>query len=175
MKKIGLIVIFATLISTFSFGQNDAISKYFDQYMKDSRFTSVFVSPKLFKMVAKVTPEDMDEDVKHLIANLEGLRILSTNDGIDGMGFYKEAKDKIYNREYEELISVREGNGEEVLFLVKESNDKISELLMINGSSDDFNMISFIGDIDLNVIARLSKNIEIEGMEHFEKIKDKKK
>lgn len=115
----------------------------------------------------------MDPDVRHLIANLDGLRILSLEDG-DGMSLYSEAKSKINTKGYEELMSVREGNGEEILFLVKESGDIISELLMISGSSDEFNMISFMGDIDLNVIARLSEDLDIDGMEHFEEVEDKR-
>ncbi len=173
MKKLGLILLFATLISTYSFGQKDAIATFFSQYMEDDRFTSVFVNPKLFKMISKVAPEDMDPDVKHLIANLDGLRILSLEDG-DGMSLYREAKSKINTKGYEELMSVRKGNGEEVLFLVKESEDMISELLMISGSRDEFNMISFMGDINLNVISRLSKDLDIDGMEHFREVEDKR-
>lgn len=172
MKQIGLVLLFATLISNTSFGQKDAIASFFSQYMEDDDFTSVFISPKLFKLVSKVAPEDMDADVKKLISNLEGLRILST-DTQDGMKLYREAKSKINTKGYEELMSVRDGPGEEILFLVKEKNDIITELLMISGSSSDFSMISFIGDIDLAVLARLSKDIDIEGMEHFEKIEEK--
>ena len=172
MKRIGLILLFATLISNVSFGQKDAIASFFSQYMEDENFTSVFISPKLFKMVSTIAPEDMDADVKNLIANLQGLRILSTESS-DGMKFYREAKSKINTKGYEELMSVRDGPGEEVLFLVKEKGDVISELLMISGSKDDFTMISFIGNIDLAVLARLAKHIDVDGMEHFENI-DKK-
>ena len=69
--------------------------------------------------------------------------------------FNREAKSKINTKGYEELMSVRKGNGEEVLFLVKESGDMISELLMISGSRDEFNMISFMGDINLK------RNLEV--------------
>lgn len=173
MKKISVILLFATLISTSTFGQKDAIASFFKQHMEDERFTTVFISPKLFSLVSKVTPDDMDPDVKHLIDNLEGLRILST-EGEGCMRLYKEAKSKIDTKGYEELMVIREGKDEEVLFLVKETGDIISELLMISGSATDFSMISFIGDIDLAVLARLSKDIEIDGMEHFEDIKDER-
>lgn len=173
MKQIGLILLFATLISTnVSFGQKDAIASFFSQYMEDDDFTSVFISPKLFKMVSKVAPDDMDPEVKDLISNLKGLRILST-DTSDGMKLYREAKSKINTKGYEELMSVRDGPNEEILFLVKEKGDIISELLMISGSSDDFTMISFIGNIDLATLAKLSKDLDIDGMEHFDKIDEK--
>ena len=67
---------------------------------------------------------------------------------------------------------VKEGRNEEVLFLVKEKGDIIYELLMISGSEDDFTLISFIGDIDLNVLAKLTKDLDIDGIEHFEDLED---
>ena len=174
MKKIGLILVFATLISTFSFGQKDAISSFFTDYMDDDRFTSVSIGPKLFSMVSKVTPEDMDPEVRDLIKNLERLRIL-TADLSDGMSYFNDAKKRINRSEYEELMVVKEGKNEEVLFLVKESGDVIRELLMISGSGDDFTLISFIGDIDLNVLSKLSKDLDIDGIEHFEDLEDNRK
>ncbi len=173
MKKIGLIVVFATLISTFSFGQNDAIGKFFSDYVDDDRFTSVQIGPKLFQMVSKVTPEDMDPEVRELINKLDNLRIL-TADLNDGMSYFRDAAKRIDRKDYEELMVVKEGKEEEVLFLVKEKNDIITELLMISGSSSDFTLISFVGDIDLNVLARLSKDLDIDGMEHMEDLEDKR-
>ena len=172
MKKIGLILVFATLISTFSFGQNDAISTFFSDYADDDRFTSVSIGPKLFSMVSKVTPEDMDQDVRDLIANLDRLKIL-TADLSDGMSYFKDAEGRINRKEYEELMVVKEGKNEEVLFLVKEKNDVINELLMISGSDSDFTLISFVGKIDLNVLAKLSKDLDIDGIEHLEELEGK--
>ena len=173
MKKLGLILVFATLISTFSFGQNDAISSFFSDYADDDRFTSVSIGPKLFSMVSKVTTDDMDPDVKQLIDNLERLRILSA-DLDDGMSYFNDAKKRINRKEYEELMVIKEGKDEEVLFLVKEKNDVINELLMISGSGDDFTLISFVGIIDLNVLSRLSKDLDIDGIENFEDLEDKR-
>ncbi len=172
MKKIGLILVFATLISTFSFGQKDAISLFFSDYADDDRFTSVSIGPKLFEMVSKVTTEDMDSDVRKLINDLDRLRILSA-DVDDGMSYFKDATKRIDRNGYEELMVVKEGKDEEVLFLVKEKGDIITELLMISGSQDDFTLISFVGIIDLNVLAKLSKDLDIDGIEHFEDLEDK--
>jgi hypothetical protein len=171
MKRIGLLLVFATLISTFSFGQKDAIASFFGDYMDDDRFTSVSIGPKLFSMVSKVTPEDMDPEVRELINKLERLRIL-TADLDDGMSYFRDAEKRINRKEYEELMVVKEGRNEEVLFLVKEKGDIIYELLMISGSEDDFTLISFIGDLDLNVLAKLTKDLDIDGIEHFEDLED---
>ncbi len=153
-----------------SFGQADAIEKYFDKYIDDENFTMVYVSPKMFEMIAKVTPDDMDSDVKDVIDNLEGLRILTTEYNTDA--FYKEAKSMINTKEYEILMTVRD-EGTNVEFLVKDTGDIINELLLLVGG-DEFVLMSFVGDIDLDKIAKLANDIDIDGLEHLDNLDDKK-
>jgi len=148
--------------------QNDAISKYFDKYMDDESFTVVYISSKMFEMFAKIDP-DVDEEVKEIIRDLKGLRILVRDEG--GLKYYKEAIKKIDFNEYEELMTVRD-EGTNVKFVVKEEGDTIKELLLIVGGADEFVLMSFMGKIDLAKISRLAKDvdIDIEGLEHLEKI-----
>lgn len=171
MKKFSLILTLMLGFAGISFGQSDAIVKYFDKYMDNEEFTIVYISPKMFSMVSKVTPEDMDPEVKEIIKNLKGLRILTTS--TNPLAFYKEAKAKINTSEYEVLMTVRD-EGENVEFLVKDNGDIINELLLLVGGSDEFVLMSFVGNIDLNKIAKLAKNINIDGMEHLENLEDKK-
>lgn len=153
-----------------SFAQNDAVSKFFKSYADDTRFSSVNISPKMFQLVSRIKINDMDADLQAMLKNLTGLHILSTK--VTPKIFYKEALGKINTKEYEELMKVRD-NGEDVLFLTKATtgSDKIEELLMLVGGEDEFSLISFIGDIDLNKIGRLGKSFNFQGSEHLEKIK----
>jgi hypothetical protein len=148
--------------------QNDAISKYFDKYMDDESFTVVYISSRMFEMFAKIDP-DVDEEVKEVIRDLKGLRILVREDG--GLKYYKEAIKKIDFNEYEELMTVRD-DGTNVKFVVREEGDIIKELLLIVGGADEFVLMSFIGIIDLAKISKLAKDMEIDidGLEHLEKI-----
>ncbi|MEY4902772.1 MAG: hypothetical protein RLZZ292_587, partial [Bacteroidota bacterium] len=100
MKKILFLAIFAC-IATFSFGQ-DAITKYFDNYMEDARFTSVYISPKMFSMISKVDFKESDPKFKEMmdiVKDLKGLRILNADSDdkqkINGQQLYKEAMSKI--------------------------------------------------------------------------------
>lgn len=172
MKKIGLLTVLATLISTFSFAQSDAIATHFNDFLKDDRFTNVYVNPKLFKMISKVAPEEMDADVRTLIANLEGLRILSS-EGTEAAEIFNQVSKKLPPRGYDELMSIQEGANEEVRFYIRESGSKIAELLMVSGEPNAFNMISFVGDIDLQVLSKLSNNLDVKGAEHLKELKNK--
>lgn len=157
--------------------QEDAISKYFDQYVDDEDFSIVYISSKMFELLGKLDVDDLEdketEAVMEVVKDMRGLRVLTTE--INSMSFYKEALAKINTKEgYEQLMTVRTDD-EKVQFLVKEDADVIRELLLLVGSPDDFTMVSFIGNIHLNSISKLAKVLDVEGAEHLEKLEEEEK
>ncbi|MFN0014079.1 MAG: DUF4252 domain-containing protein [Saprospiraceae bacterium] len=174
MKRV---VLFLSLFvcSAFASAQNDAINRFFDAYLDDERFTVVFVSPKMFNIVSKISTDDPDwERFRDVVGGLKGLRVL-TAEGIDnGMTLYKEALGKIPASEYEELVTVRDGK-ENVRIWVKDSGNIINELLLLVGAPDEFVLMSLTGKIDLDKISSLTKGLNIEGVKHLEKLKNKER
>ena len=170
MKKLSLFLAMMVVAIASSFGQADAIEKYFDKYMDDENFTVVYISPKMFQMISKIAPDDMDQDTKDVIKDLKGLRILTTE--YNTKAFYKEAKGLINTSEYEVLMTVRD-EGTNVEFLVKDTGDIINELLLLVGG-DEFVMMSFVGNIDLDKISKLANSLDIDGAQHLDKLEDKK-
>ena len=55
---------------------------------------------------------------------------------------------------------MRDKDGDNVEFLIKESNNVIQELLLLSGGKEEFVLLSFMGNLDLNKITRLAKEIE---------------
>ena len=150
--------------------QTDAITRYFDKYLDDENFTVVYITPKMFQMIAKLDLKDKDmKDVKEALQDLKGLRILQTE--VNALQHYKEVVAQFNAAEYELLMTVRD-KGENVRFWTKESNGVISELLMLVGGTKEFTLISFIGNIDLNKISKLANKLKIDGTEHLEKVKN---
>ena len=167
------LILFSIMISLASLAnaQNDAIEKYFSKYLDDERFSVVYISPKMFSMVASLEIEDLDPEVKEIINQLEGLRILTTEFNTNSL--YNEAMETIDMKEYELLMKVRDGE-ENVHFLVKEGEqNKIRELLLLVGGNEQFVLLSFVGNIDLSKISKLANSMDIDGMEHLEKIEEK--
>jgi hypothetical protein len=153
--------------------QNDAISRFFNQYMEDERFTVVYISPKMFEMVAKIETDDAEwNNFREVVGNLTGLRVLTADSIGDGLKFYKEALSKVPKGEYSELLTVRDGK-ENVRMWIKDSGNIINELLLLVGAPDEFVMLSFTGRIDLDKISSLSKSLDIQGVEHLNKVKSK--
>lgn len=170
MKKAVVTILLLVLTITLQ-AQNDAISKFFSQYMDDERFTSIYVSGKMFNLFAKISDDEDEKVMRETISKLGGLRIL-TSDKVDGARMFQEVSKSLSTRGFEELMFIKEGGKPELQFLVKEANGRISELLMLSGSNNDFFMLSLIGDIDLNQISKLSKSMDIKGMENLEKVND---
>ncbi len=168
MKQLVGILLFMS-VSMMVNAQADAISKYFDKYMDDESFTVVYISPKMFSMIGKLGGDDIEPEIKEVISDLKGLRILVNEDTLTGMKYYKEAIRTIDTKGYEELMTVRDKETR-VRFMVKESQDIIQELLLLVGETNQFVMLSFVGNIDLDKISKLS-DMNVGGMEHLDKIK----
>lgn len=171
MKYLLSFLVIAVMAIGPATAQSDAISTYFDKYMDDENFTMVFVSPKMFQMLDRLTPSDVDDPdadvVLDVAKDLRGLRILTTD--VNPNKYYAEFKAVFDKSKYEPLMLVRD-KGQDVNFLIDESGDMIKELLMLVGGKDEFVLLSFVGNIKLDKLAKLSEQISIPGGEHLDKL-----
>lgn len=170
MKSICFSFLAVLFTSLSSFAQEDAITKYFNKYMDDEKFSVVYISPKMFSMVSKIEIEDMEPELQEVIKSMKGLRILHTEQ--NALQHYNDALKTINTSEYELLLTAR-GEGENVRFMVKDNGDIVEELLMIVGGNEKFALLSFIGNIDLKKIGKLAKALDIDNMQYLENL-DKK-
>lgn len=160
------------VIAMHSVAQDDAIKKYFNKYSDDERFTSVYVSNKMFSMFSNADEDGADKELKEILNKLGGLRILSSDEA-NGTKMYQEAHDLLVTNGFEDLMEVKEKGKSEFKFMIREVNGKIRELLMLSGQGNKFFLMSLIGDIDLKKISKLSKTLDVEGIENLDKLKDK--
>lgn len=174
MKRLFFIVCFIGL-TTAIFAQNKSIDRVFDKYAGQEGFTTVYISKYMFSMFAnldEVEDEDM-EDVQKIFGKLNGIKILATEDGSPkGINFYDEIMKDLPRSEYKELMVVKDSESD-VVFLAREDGGVIVELLLIVSGDDDNALIAITGEIDLNTIAKLSKAMNIEGMEELENLEEK--
>lgn len=179
MKSImkSLLIFALTVCSTGLFAQNDAISKYFNQYVDDPRFTVVYISPKMFDMFAKMDIAELAADgdkeaqiAMEVVKDLKGLRILTTEE--EPEKFYKEALAKLKSNSMESIMKVR-SDGENVEFFVKDDGGSIIHELLLLVGGDEFVMLSFVGNIDLKKIGKLAKMMDVKGAEHLEELEKK--
>ena len=161
------------MISLSAFSQRNPVDKLFEKYGGKDGFTTVLISSKMFSMFSDM--EAGDDDINKMIKNIESIKILTTDDEslLDpGINFYKEIMNELSLDEYEELMVVKEKD-QDIKFLVKEKEDVIVELLLVIGGKGNNALISIRGIIDLRSISKLSKSMNIEGLEKLEEIDEK--
>ncbi|MEM1119843.1 MAG: DUF4252 domain-containing protein [Bacteroidota bacterium] len=168
MKKIVILFCAVLFVGNVS-AQTNAISKHFKQFQRDTSFTKVSVTSRMFSLFTEIEADDEDEEeILAAMAKLKGIKALVKNDSDNARNLYFDALDVIQeDGGYEELMTVEDGT-ENIYFTIREEADKISELLMVIGGNKNFMVMTLFGEIDLNSIAKLSRVLKIKGMEAFE-------
>jgi hypothetical protein len=173
MKIKFLLFLTLLLAATGAFAQDDAIGKYFGKYLDDPRVSVVSISPKMFRLLSKANWDTIPVDLKQTISRLQSLRIISTDSNANLSNLlYQLAKTHIDKNEYDELIAIRHFR-DNVHFYIKMNGNTIHELVMIAVDQEDFTMMSFVGDIDLDKFSRLAADMDIKGMENLKNVKRK--
>ena len=174
MKKI-ILGIVAITFSIATMAQTNAVDRLFDKYADKDGYTSVLVTKYMFQLFEKVASDKDDKDFKEITRKLTGIKILTIDSAVNvkrGHSFYKEIISSLPASEYKDLMVIKE-KGQEVKFMIREDNGRISELLMVAGG-DDAVLIALQGDIDLKQVSKLSKSMNIKGFERLDKVHDKK-
>lgn len=172
MKKlaIGFVVM---MVSVVVHAQDNAISKFFSKYQNDESFSQVTVSSKMFGLFTNMdVDKPEDKEVLDAISKIKGLRILGKQQTRDSRALYKEALSMIPQKEYDELMSIRDKD-KDMKFFVKEAGGKISELVMVMGGNEEFMVLSLFGEIDLKQVSKIGHKMNIDGLKNLEKVKDK--
>lgn len=172
MKKLVLGAVMM-VVSVAVHAQDNAISKFFSKYQNDESFSQVTVSSKMFGLFTNMDmdkPED--KEILDAISKIKGLRILGKQETRDSRALYKEALAMIPQKEYDELMSVRDKD-KDMKFFVKEAGGKISELVMVMGGNEEFMVLSLFGEIDLKQVSKIGHKMDIEGLKNLEKMKDR--
>lgn len=174
MKKISLVLIIG-LVGSSLFAQSNAVSKHFAQYQRDTSFTKVSVTSRMFSLFADIDAEDEDQaELLEAMSKLKGIKGLVNEESSDSKSLYFDAVETIAeDGAYEELMTVEDAT-ENVQFMIREEGDVIRELLMILGGNQQFVVMSLYGEIDLNSIVKLSKVFGVKGFEQFGKLGQEK-
>jgi hypothetical protein len=171
MKKLMMGVVMMVL-SIATYAQGDAIAKFFAKYQDDEAFTQVKVSQKMFGLFTNMdVDKPEDKEVLDAISKIQGLRVLAKHETRDSRALYKEALAAIPSN-YEELMSVRDKDKDMKFYIKELSAGKIGELVMVMGGNDEFMLLTLFGEIDLKKIAHIGKQMNIEGLQNLEKMKD---
>jgi hypothetical protein len=168
MKKLIISIAFFCIGMTIK-AQTNPIDEMFNKYSEKEGFTVVTISGKMFGMFANLDEEKNDAD--NVITKLKSIRILSVEDTLlnVSLNFYSELSKKLDMSVYEDLMLVKEGK-DITRFLIKQTGNTISELLIVTGGPGGNSLISIKGDLNLKNISELSKSVGIDELKSLDKI-----
>ena len=169
MKKIILTLAIAVLPFLVS-----AQESIFDKFEDNNEVTTVIVNKSAFELMVKFGKNDpQTKEFAEIAKNLYQLKIFTTenNDIAKEMGI--QVKAYLKSSKLDELMSVKDKEAN-VKIYIKEGSDAnhVSELLMFvdsAGIQSQAVIISLTGDIDINKMSDLFKELNMEGAEHFKK------
>jgi hypothetical protein len=159
------------MLTLFTMGQNSAVDKVFDKYSGKEGYTTVYISSFMFNMLNSLETDDPEfDEFKKATAGIQSIKIL-TQDGGDSEAFGAELLEMLPRSEYKEMMVVKDQD-EDVLFLAREENGKITEFLLIVSGGGEDALIAIQGDIDLESISSIASGLDIPGFENLEDIED---
>lgn len=173
MRKISVFLLLIVNLSVV-FAQRDFISRNFDEYMGRDGFASLSISNSMFSLFANI--EEESEDMEQALSRLTGLKMLAAKelDQERSKTLWRKATRMLEQEGFEELLNLLE-DGEEVSFYGKKSRiaGRVTELVMLVGGRDNnFVVLSITGDISLKEIAKLTQNMDIDGLDRIERIEE---
>jgi hypothetical protein len=168
MKSFLLLTLFS-FISFFSIhAQEDGIVKYFSNQINDSNFNHAYISPRMISAVIKMDISELDEEMKSIIKDLKGMRILSSQK--DGKKHFDDFVKILDTKGYETIVSTRKP-AESVRIYLKNEDKPDGEILMVFFSNDACSMTAINGKVNLDRIAKLSRQLNIKGAEYLQNMK----
>lgn len=162
------VTLLAVALSLALSAQN-AIDTHYSDYNNSDEYSHVSISAKMFELFTHLEGETAEEkEILESISKLKGMKMIVGTDGSKVKDDYTKAL-KRPDGSYEDLMVVKH-QGEEFTFKIRETSGVVRELLMIGYQDDQFYIMSLFGEIDLRQIHRLAAALEIDGMQHLEKI-----
>ena len=171
MKK--LIVLLGFALTTLVQAQDTPLNSLIDKYAGQDGYTYIYITEYMFQLAGGIVDES-DPEATELIKNLKNLVMISASAETNAkrsVRFADEIKNALQKKNYKVLLKVKDGE-EDVDILANEQNGIIDELILTVKSSDEDLLLILSGKIDLKSIAKLSKTINVNGMEQLSKVKE---
>jgi len=178
--KLTLIVTAFLALSSLTNAQS-SFDKLYEKYSTQEGFTSVNISKELFQMFASMgdQKDTSVREMKKVMNQLNGLKVLTCKPDSMKPGkasaFFNEATALFNNAAYKELMTVND-DGNAIRFLTKQDgNGKITELVMTAKGKEEIVVLDMTGLIDLSTVSRISKSMNIHGMDKLRNVPTNKK
>jgi hypothetical protein len=180
MKKLIVsLAITAFMMMPFVMNAQSPVDKTIEKYSGQEGFTTVNISKEMFQMIQQLGAGDSKDtsavEIKKMMDQLTGLKVLTFNfDSTKisrAVSVYNEFAGLFPSNIYKELMTINEGR-QNIRFLTKQDGaGRINEMVMLMKDKSEVVVLSLTGNIDLSTVSKLSKGMNIHGMEGLGKMK----
>lgn len=182
IKKFIMILMVAILPLT-AFSQSA-----FDAFEDMDEVSAVVINKRAFKLLAQIDVDAKDKEAQeyiNMVQNLNSLKVFATeNASVAAQMKAKVARYLKSSSQLSELMRVKDKDANVKIYIKEGRNeDHVTELFMfvdglskVMGNSDrkaEAVIVSITGDIDLNKISELTRQMNIQGGEHLKNVKKK--
>lgn len=173
MKKTLLVFLLFSSSIHIGFCQN-AFKVVSETFKNNNQFFNTELSKKTIKLYLKDKTEN--EEISSILKNIENLKVLSfsTQNETDITKFLSIVNNQ-YNFENYVPFKINKSGINNQLIYLKEQDEIINTLLVLNTNYSQISMIEIKGTIDLESIVILNKSLNIYGLEALNTIQNKKK
>ncbi|MFO8022292.1 MAG: DUF4252 domain-containing protein [Perlabentimonas sp.] len=171
MKRIAAIVLVLLTMNLGSAFAQPFIDNVFNKYAGKKGFTSVLITPELFKLLSFVDKED--KDLKFLSEKLKSLKILVSEE--KSIGFTNEIRSELSKSDYLSIMEVIDGT-QKVNFYIKQDGEVISDLILLAIDENEEVLLAITGNMKMSDLTALGKNGSFgSGTGHLTLLKDLEK
>jgi hypothetical protein len=154
------------------------IDKVFEKYATQDGFTSVNISREMFQMLMQIGQGDSKDtsmvEIKKMMEQLTGLKVLTfafdSTKIVKAVSVYNEFAGVFPASTYKELMTINEGRQNIKFMTRQDASGKINEMVMLMKDKTEVAVLSLTGNIDLSTVSKLSKGMNIHGMEGLKKM-----
>lgn len=151
MKRIAL-VIMMIIASNIVFAQA-FIDEVFSKYSGKPGFTTVIITPQLFKLLSFIDKDD--PELQKLSEKMNSLRILVSDRKT--AGFTNEVRGKMDKLNYLNIMEVIEGS-QKVNFYIQQKGDMITDFLLLSVDDSEEVLLSITGNLKLDELTELGNS-----------------
>ena len=156
MKLKYLLLIFCLLSSSVIFAQT-TFKSLFDKYEAEDDVTIVSISKSMFNMIPGNIAKG-NVDLQTILPKIESLLLITSSKSNVKEKMSLEFKSLIEkNKNYEELMRVRDGKSN-VIFNARKEGNTIRELIMFINDEGNFVAIQILGNFTLEEIQQIAKD-----------------
>lgn len=137
--------------------QTGSMDAYFQKYQDDNSFTVVSISASMFQVISGMDIENIDPDVKAILDNITGLKILTKESG--GQPFYNEALTTITNQGLQEMMTIKEKGENVKIYGKSDGKEKLKEVVMLRGDTNNFVLMQILGNLSIDQLTKLSNTL----------------